>query len=53
MLAWFSHAPELIRLSLRADAFWGHFYLTDGFEYVTAFDGKWRKQLPDACRQLQ
>lgn len=35
------------------EAFWGHFYLTDDFEYVTLFDRYWKKNLPQECRDIK
>jgi hypothetical protein len=33
------------------EAFWGHFYLTDSFEYETAWSGEWKQHLPKQCRK--
>ncbi|SRR6266849_353802 len=35
------------------EAFRGHFYLTDSFEYVTRFDKNWKKRLPPTCRDFK
>ncbi len=35
------------------EAFWKHFYLTDDFEYATAFDKHWERALPPQCRAVR
>jgi hypothetical protein len=35
------------------EAFWSHFYLTDDFEYQTAFNKHWKERLPDVCRSIK
>jgi hypothetical protein len=35
------------------EAFWGHFFLTDSFQYVTRFDKNWKQRLPPTCRNLK
>ena len=35
------------------EAFWSHFYLTDDFEYQTAFTKHWNEQLPRSCRSIK
>ncbi len=35
------------------EAFWSHFYLTDDFEYQTAFDKHWKEHIPQSCRSIR
>jgi hypothetical protein len=35
------------------EAFWGHFYLTDDFEYQTVFYESWKEKLPNECRSIK
>jgi len=34
------------------EAFWGHFYLTDAFEYQSPWNKRWKKWIPRGCRSI-
>jgi hypothetical protein len=35
------------------EGFWSHFYLTDGYQYMTRFDKYWKARLPQLCRSIK
>lgn len=60
--AWFATTPQYPsgmywivvypEHSAAHEAFWGHFYLTDDFEYETSFSNHWKQGLPSECRSI-